>query len=227
MPHFRVSLDAASLGQRGVNAPVPWAFHWMLMAAEDDELTHLWWRNDIRSKLGQLGGLIKYIINILMGGVENKLIKTDIQLMCEGSEVQCKNDFNWRENLRFLENLHAVSVWSPHARNVSDALWQNSFVQIAEMSIHSSETWSAATRSRGHLWGGFTLKQDPLCASQADIHGSVGVRTLFTLLVEAYFLVSKDTHMLMSSKSMDRWDHYGQSPRLCLDSASDEILMEK
>lgn len=45
----------------------------MLMAAEDDELTHLWLRNKKRSKLGQLGGLIKYIINILMGGVENKI----------------------------------------------------------------------------------------------------------------------------------------------------------
>lgn len=55
----------------------------------------------------------------------------------------------------------------------------------------------------------------------------VAVSVLFTLLVEAYFLVSKDTHMLMSLRSMDRWDHYVQSPRLCLDSAGDEILMEK
>lgn len=55
----------------------------------------------------------------------------------------------------------------------------------------------------------------------------VGVSALFTLVVEAYFLVSKDTHTLMSLRSMDRWGHYAQSPRLCLDSAGDEILMEK
>lgn len=41
--------------------------------AEDDELTHLWLRNNKQSKLGQLGGLIKYIINILLGRVENKI----------------------------------------------------------------------------------------------------------------------------------------------------------
>lgn len=62
------------------------------------------------------------------------------------------------------------------SRNVSDVLWQNSFVLLAEMSINSPETRSAATRSRDHLWGAFTLTQDPLCASQAaaNIRGSCG-----------------------------------------------------
>lgn len=80
-------------------------------------------------------------------------------------------------------------MWSSNAGNVGDALWQNSFVLIAEMSIHSSETWSAATRSRDHLWGAFTLKQDPLCASQAtaNIHGSCGCECTVYLACRSLF----------------------------------------
>lgn len=80
-------------------------------------------------------------------------------------------------------------MWSPNAGNVSDALWQNSFVLIAEMSIHSRETWSAATRSRDHLWGALTLKQDPLCASQAaaNIHGSCGCECIVYLACRSLF----------------------------------------
>lgn len=56
------------------------------MAAEDDELTHLWPSNNKRSKLGQLGGLIKYIIHILMGRIEKKISSEQIcMLMYEGS----------------------------------------------------------------------------------------------------------------------------------------------
>lgn len=40
----------------------------------------------------------------------------------------------------------------------------------------------------------------------------VGESALFTLVIEAYFLVSKDTPALMSLRSMDRWDHYVQKP---------------
>lgn len=39
------------------------------------------------------------------------------------------------------------------------------------------------------------------------------VSAVFFLHVEAYFLVSKDTHTLIKSlRSMDRWDHYVQKP---------------
>lgn len=79
-------------------------------------------------------------------------------------------------------------MWSPNARSVSDALWQHSFVLIAAMSIHSGETWSAA-RSRDHLWGACTLKQDPLCGSQAtaNIRGSCGCECTVYLACRSLF----------------------------------------
>lgn len=99
-------------------------------------------------------------------GIRQKsMIKPGAQLTREGSEARMAN-------FRFAQIFQTARV----AGNVSAVLRQKSSVLIAEMSIHSPETWSAAIRSRDHLWGAFTLAQDPLCASQAaaNIRGSCG-----------------------------------------------------
>lgn len=82
------------------------------MAAEDDELTHLWPRNNKRSKLGQLGGLIKYIIHILMGRIEKKISSEQIwMLMYEGSmKLSAKIILIGQKILDFGGNLVCVCV---------------------------------------------------------------------------------------------------------------------
>lgn len=126
---------------------------------------------------------------------------------------------------KFSKDLQSSSL----SRNVSDVLWQNSFVLLAEMSINSPETRSAATRSRDHLWGALTLTQDPLCASQAaaNIRGSCGCECTVYLGCRSLFSGVK------GHPYPDVLKIYGQMGPLCSKPPAlfgligDEILMEK